>query len=50
MRYEIRSEHGTPILAYDSEAKARTELAKALQLLRRPMRLWRVVEVEEDIT
>lgn len=50
MRYEIRSEHGTPILAYDSEAKARTELAKALQLLKRPMRLWRVVEVEEDIT
>jgi hypothetical protein len=48
--YEIRSEHGAPILTYDNETKARAELAKALNLTKRPMRLWRVTETHEDVT
>lgn len=47
--YEIRTMRDTPVYAFDSEFRAKEELAKATKRVGTKLRLIRITRVEEEI-
>ena len=48
--YEIRTMRDRPVFAFDSEPRAREELAKATKRVGTKLRLVKVTKLEEDVT
>lgn len=47
--YEIRTVRNTPVYAYDNEARAREELAKARKRVTSNLKLVKITRVEEEL-
>lgn len=48
--YEIRSVRGTPVYAFDNEARARDAWRQAEKRVGGKLRLFKIIKTEEEIT